>query len=260
MTWKPAGLSGLCVKALATSAAAPGAVWAATKPPRLFQSEDGGGTWDEVLGFARMRRRWWVQPAEKPHTGYVSTLAVSPADPDVMVAGIEAFKLLRSADGGRTSARLGRGVAFDAHRWPSSPSIRNACSSRPAWGFGSADAGATWTKTNGGLDRRYGFCLAPDPTDPDSAYLGAAPMRSAHTNNARACVYRFARGTWEKVQGGLPLEFDRLPYAIATSLHEPECVYVGIGDGTIWRSEDRGVSWNALAARLSGVRRLVLAS
>ena len=115
LTWGPAGLPGLCVKALATSAAAPGAVWAGTKPPQLFRSGDAGDTWEELPTFAEMRRWWWLQPAEKPRTAYVSTLAVSPSDPDVVVAGIEAFKLLRSSDGGRTWVRVGRGVALDAH-------------------------------------------------------------------------------------------------------------------------------------------------
>src|SRR4029078_3246870 len=38
ISWEPAGLGGMAVKALATSAAAPGELWAGTKPPRLFHS------------------------------------------------------------------------------------------------------------------------------------------------------------------------------------------------------------------------------
>ena len=121
----------------------------------------------------------------------------------------------------------------------------------------SADSGATWTKVDAELDRRYGFCLAPDPDDPESAFLGAAPLRSAHTANARACVFKLVSGRWEKLDQGLPVEFEHLPYAIATSPLEPESVYVGLGDGTIWYSTERG-SGGASALKLAGLRRLAL--
>jgi hypothetical protein len=245
------------VKALATSSAAPGVVWAATKPPALFRSRDAGDTWEELPAFARMRRRWWRQPAESPHTAYVSTLAVSPSDPEIVVAGIEAFKLLRSADGGRTWARVGRGVAWDAHELAFSPLAPERV--YLASGFGASvsdDSGAAWRKVGAGLDRRYGFCLAPDPLSPSSAYLAAAPMRTAHSANARACVFKLIDGEWRKLGGGLPDELASLPYAIAARDAD---VVAGLGDGTIWRSADAGGTWAQLEVRLDGVRRLVFA-
>jgi len=261
LTWRPAGLEGLSVKALATSLAAPGTIWAGTKPPRVFRSGDNGETWEELPAFARMRRWWWLQPAERPHTAYVSTLAVSPGDPDVIVAGIEAFKLLRSADGGRTWQRVGRGVALDAHELAFHPGDPERVFLAAGLGASvSLDSGATWTKMNAGLDRRYGFCVAPDPRDPESAFLGAAPLRTAHTANARACLFKLVHGRWEKVGHGLPEQFDRLPTTIATSPLEPESVYVGLSDGTIWHSSEGGGTWNVLAVRLPGLRRLVLIS
>ena len=72
--WQGAGLAGHIVKALAVSA---DTVWAGTKPPRLFKSDDAGTTWRELPAFAQMRRPWWFQPAERPFTSYVSTLACS---------------------------------------------------------------------------------------------------------------------------------------------------------------------------------------
>ena len=259
ISWEPAGLEGLTVKALATSAASPGVVWAATKPPRLFHSRDAGESWQELPSFARMRRRWWLQPAERPHTPYVSTLAVSPTDPDVVVAGIEGFKLLRSGDGGRTWQRLGRGVALDAHEVAFHPHDSRRVFLASGLGASiSGDSGATWSKVNDGLDRRYGFCVAPDPGDPRSAFLAAAPVRSAHTANARACIYRLAGDAWQKLGGGLPVELPQLPYAIATAVTEPESVYAGLGDGTIWHSGDSGRSWAKLTLAVPGLRRLVL--
>ena len=253
--WAPAGLDGHSVKAIETTPAAPGCVWAATKPPRLFRSGDRASTWAELPAFAAMRRPWWLQPAEKPHTAYVSTLAVSPVDPDVIVAGIEAFKLLRSSDGGRSWSRLGHGVAWDAHEVAFHPHEPNRVFL--AAGFGASrsdDAGASWTKVLDGLDRRYGFCLAPDPADPASVFMAAAPVRTAHTANAHACVVRLTGGRWETCRG-LPDDLAQLPYSIAASAND---VYVGLGDGTIWHSADAGASWTVLDAGLDGLRRLAI--
>lgn len=157
------------------------------------------------------------------------------------------------------AAPLVDGVGLDAHELAFHP--RNPRRVFLAAGFGasvSGDAGATWTKVNAGLDRRYGFCLAPDPADTESAYIAAAPLRSAHTANARACVFRLADGVWQKAQGGLPTELEQLPYAIATSPLEPSSVYVGLGGGAVWQSHDRGRTWTLLPIELPGLRRLVV--
>ena len=65
-TWSRAGLAGEIVKALAVGP--DGAVYAGTKPPALFVSRDAGESWLELEGFRAMRRWYWRQPAERPHT------------------------------------------------------------------------------------------------------------------------------------------------------------------------------------------------
>src|SRR2546423_8062751 len=112
-SWRPSGLDGRIVKALAMSAT-PGTVYAGTKPPALFRSRDGGQTWDELPALAAMRRPWWWQPADRPHAPYVSTPAAPFDRAGVLVAGIEAAKLLLSDDGGESWTRLRRGGAPDA--------------------------------------------------------------------------------------------------------------------------------------------------
>lgn len=259
-TWNPAGLDGVVVKALSVSGGAPGVVYAGTKPPRLYRSADGGTSWEECAGFARMRRPWWWQPAERPHTPYVSTLAASPDEPGVVLAGIEAAKLLRSTNGGDSWTRIGRGVAADAHELAFDP--RDGRHAYLAAGFGasiSSDSGATWRRIRAGLDRRYGFCLAPAPGRSGSVLLGAALMRSAHTSNARACLYRLDGDAWTKLAGGLPNELEQLPYALVTSTLEPRAVFAGLGDGKIWRSRDAGETWALLPVELDGLRRLAIA-
>ena len=253
LSWQPAGLRGEVVKALATSGPAAATVWAATKPPRLYRSRDAGESWEELHAFGRMRRPWWRQPAERPFTAYVSTLAVIGAEPEVVVAGIEAFKLLRSEDAGVTWGRIGRGIPFDAHELAADARGRLLL----AAGGGAAistDSGASWTRLKDGLDRRYAFCVAPDYAVPDSAYLAAAPMFSAHSANSRACIFRLDGQRWRMVHP----ELAELPNALATSPAQPGVVYAGLRDGTILHSPDRGDSWEVMPLKLNGVRRLAL--
>src|SRR5215831_11143544 len=96
-TWQPAGLAGHVVKSIAVSRGEPGAVYAGTKPALVFVSRDGGGQWEELSAFRRIfSRRFWFSPAEKPFTAYVQGIALSPTDPNVIVAGIEAGAVVRS--------------------------------------------------------------------------------------------------------------------------------------------------------------------
>ncbi len=102
-TWHPAGLAGRIVKSIAVSsfpggnAAEPGVIFAGTNSPAsIFTSKDGGENWTECEGFRRIRSRWfWFSPAEPPFTAYVQGIALSPADPNVIAAGIEYGAVVR---------------------------------------------------------------------------------------------------------------------------------------------------------------------
>src|SRR5205823_1545646 len=102
-TWQAAGLVELAVRSLAVSRSEPGTVYVGAKPPMLFVSRDGGATWTELSSFRKLQRWFWFSPAELPSlTPYVQSIALSPTDPNVIVAGIEAGAVVRSDDGGRT--------------------------------------------------------------------------------------------------------------------------------------------------------------
>jgi photosystem II stability/assembly factor-like uncharacterized protein len=115
VSWTPSGLDGMIVKSLAISPADPRVVYAGTKLPRIFKSENGGRDWGELAGFRQVRKWWWRQPAERPSVPYVSALAPAPADPDVIVAGIEAGAVLRTDDGGASWHGHLTGAVRDCH-------------------------------------------------------------------------------------------------------------------------------------------------
>lgn len=243
-SWQHAGLAGAIVKAFAV--AEDGTVYAGTKPPALFVSRDRGANWRELESLAAMRRWFWWQPAEKPHTPYVDALAVSP---EALLVGIEGGRILRSVDGGETWRRIRSGVAADCHALAVHP--HEAGWAYEAAGFGasfSRDGGATWTRNVEGLDGRYAMAIGVDPDDPERWYIGTAPMLRAHGTDARAAVYRGRPGEpWEKLVDGLDHQVRAI---VATA----DTVYAGLGNGEVLRSPD----WKPLPSSFDGLRALVV--
>jgi hypothetical protein len=270
-TWRDAGMRGHVVMSLAVSAAADDLVVAGTKPAAVFASRDGGASWVELDGFRRARRWYWWSPAEPPDfRAYVMGLGVSPTDPDVIVAGIEAGGGVRSGDGGRTWRGHRRHADLDCHalcfhahdgRW-----VYEAGGGGPAV---SRDGGERWTHPLHGLTTRYGMAVAADGERPEVWYVTAAPLWRVstlvrgpvgHTEGAaEAAVWRSSGGaSWQRLGGGLPQPIDSPPYGLATDRGASGHVYLGVANGTIWRSEDYGDHWEALPVRARGVRHLAV--
>jgi len=98
--WRAAGLPGHTVTSLAVSAVERGVVYAGTMPPLVFVSRDEGANWRELDAFRHIGSRWWWRsPAEPSLTAYVQSIALSPTNQNVIVAGIEAGAVVRSDDG-----------------------------------------------------------------------------------------------------------------------------------------------------------------
>lgn len=265
--WLPAGLAGQVVKALAVSPCEPGVVYAGLKSPaRMCVSRDAGAHWSELLGFRRIRSRWfWLSPAEAPFTAYVHGIALSPADPNVIVAGIEAGAVVRSGDGGQTWSDHRPGAVRDCH----SLAFHAADGAWAYEGGGggaavSRDGGRTWTQPRAGLDRRYVWACAADPARPEVWYVSASPMPSwrrpgpppAHVEgHAEAFIFRTVGGApWEKLGGGLPQPLNYMAYALLTDLAAPGQLYAGLSNGQVWHSANHGNTWQPLPFDLPRIR------
>src|SRR5260221_12796504 len=264
-TWQSIGLAGQIVKALSVSRTQPGTVYAGTKPACLFVSRDGRASWTELASFRRIRSRWfWFSPAEKPFTAYVQAIALSPADPNTIVVGIEAGAVVRSSDGGQTWSGHRRGALRDCHSLTFH--ITNGGWVYEGGGTGagvsaSRDAGATWTQPKEGLDRHYGWAVASDPAHPEVWYASVAPspMKAHSEHNAQAAIVRSVGGAqWQPLAGGLPQPLNHMPYALLTDPGAPGHVYTGLSNGEVWHSTDYGDSWHKLPFCLKGIHRALL--
>ena len=227
---------------------ADGTVYAGCEPSMLFRSRDGGRTWQELDALRRIPSAptWSFPP--RPWTSHVRAVAPSPHDASLLLVGIELGGLMWSDDGGRTWADHRPGAQRDVHALAWHPRVPGrayeAGGGGAAW---SSDGGRTWRAADDGRDRHYTWALAVDPDDPDCWYVSASPgPRYAHSRGrAEACVYRWrGAGPWERLGGGLPQPLDSMPYALAAADGE---LYAGLSDGRLYRSGDRGESWQELA-------------
>ena len=268
-TWHAAGLRGEVVKSLAASPRRPERLYAGTRPAAIFASHDGGATWAELEGFRQVRRWYWFSPAEPPSFApYVLGLSVSPADPDVIVAGIEAGAVLRSEDGGQTWAGHCPGADRDCHsltfhssdgRWAYEGGGGGAAVSR--------DGGRSWRKPKAGLDRRYCWACAADPERPEVWYVSASPgfswrhlrPRGHVDGDAGAYIFRSSGGApWEKLGGSLPQPLAYMAYALLTNAQAPGHLWAGLSNGDVWHSADYGDSWRQLPFNLGAIRRTMI--
>lgn len=257
-TWQPVGLDGHTVKAIAVSPHDPATIVAGTKPALLFVTRDAGQTWSELEGFRHIRgRRFWRSPAEKPFTAYVQGLAISPSDPDRILAGIEFGAVVRSEDGGHTWSNHISGTLRDCHTLRFHASDGNWAYEAGGTGGGAAvsrDGGRTWRKAKSGLAKHYGVACAADPERPELWYVSVAPgPGKAYGAVAEAYLYRASEGgKWEPI-GWETHPMSSMPTALATDPAAPGHLYAGLTNGQIWHSPDYGDSWAQLPFQMDGI-------
>jgi photosystem II stability/assembly factor-like uncharacterized protein len=213
-------LDGGPVWALAAHPTRRGWLFAGTKTNGILRSTDGGATW---------------QPASRGlENAWVRSFAVDPAEPGVILAGVEGspLSLYKSTDGGNSWRPAGAGflppnivsLAFDPRR----PRTIYAAGELGPGVYRSTDGGARWSLRGTGLT--YGATtLAVSPTTPGLLYSGSFG------------VYRSTDGgaTWQPGGTG--------PDWVATLAVEPHSgVLWAAARNGLFKSADRARTWRLL--------------
>lgn len=259
LTWVRSGMDGHIVKALTVSPQDPDVVYAGTKPALMFVSRDGGQAWRELRAFRRIPNRWWwFSPAEPGDwRAYVMAIAVSPIDPDVLLAGVELGAVVRSEDGGETWSRHRSGALRDCHSLKFH--ARDGSWVYEAGGTGggasySRDGGKSFRKAKRGLAKNYGIVCAADPQKPEIWYVCVAPSpTNAFGKQPQVYLYRANGGAgWQPI-GWQPHPLPVAPTALITVPGAPGHLYAGLYNGDVWHSSDYGDSWEQLPFNMSGI-------
>jgi photosystem II stability/assembly factor-like uncharacterized protein len=250
-----------------------GMLYAGGDPGVLFESHDGGTTWT-------LNRSLWEhasRPSWEPGGGglCLHSIVPWPGDPERLALAISAAGVFLTDDGGQTWRHGNKGLLPRYLPEESRAGATNLCvhrlrraAKRPERMFmqfhggvyRSDDGGESWTDIGTGLPSDFGFPMAVDPADADSAYV--IPLNADTdrvTPGGRVAVYetRDAGSHWAARGEGLPQEdayltvlrhgMDQTGEGRALEL------YFGATSGDVFGSGDAGSSWFSAASRLPPV-------
>jgi hypothetical protein len=247
----------------------PGVLWAGTIPGGLFRSTDRGATWTLV-------RSLWDHPTrpEWMGGGYdapgIHSICVDPRDSRRISVAVSTAGVWQTRDRGETwdlrasgmraeympPEQQGEPLVQDVHRMVSSASnpdifwVQHHCGV-----FRSTDAAQSWHEIENTALSKFGFTVAVDPHDANTAWFVPAVKDEKRVPvDAKLAVTRTHDGgrSFEVLREGLPTgpSYD-LIYRHALDIDRAgERLAFGSTTGGLWISENRGDSWQCVSAHL----------
>ena len=245
-------------------------VYAGVEDAALFQSKDGGHSWQELPGL----RGHGTGPKWQPGAGgmCLHTILLDPKNPGRIYIAISAAGAFRTDDGGETWKPINRGlhsqyipdpraeVGHCVHHVAMHPSRPNTLFMQKHWDvMRSDDGGDNWTEVSGNLPTDFGFVIDVHAHEPETIYV--VPIKSDgehYVHEGKLRVFRSRKGgnEWEALTKGLPQKdcyVNVLRDAMAVDSLDKCGIYFGTTGGQVYASADAGDSWMPIVRDLPAV-------
>ena len=248
----------------------PDHVYAGVEDAALFESKDGGTSWQELSGL----RKHDTGPKWQPGAGgmCLHTVLIDPKDPKRMFIAISAAGAFRTDDGGKTWKPINRGlhsqyipdpnaeVGHCVHRIAFHPSRPERLFMQKHWDvMRSENAGDMWGEVSGNLPSDFGFPIDVHAHEPETIYVVPIKSDSEHfPPDGKLRVYRSRSGgnEWEELTKGLPQRdcyVNVLRDAMSVDGLDPCGIYFGTTGGQVYGSANAGDSWTPIVRDLPAV-------
>jgi photosystem II stability/assembly factor-like uncharacterized protein len=245
-------------------------VYAGVEDAALFESKDGGQTWQELAGL----RGHGTGPKWQPGAGgmCLHSVLLDPKNSKRMFIAISAAGAFRTDDGGRSWKPINQGlhsqyipdpkaeVGHCVHHIAMHPKRPNTLFMQKHWDvMRSDDAGDSWREVSGNLPTDFGFPIDIHAHEPDTIYVVPIKSDSEHfPPDGKLRVYRSRTGgnEWEELTKGLPQRdcyVNVLRDAMTVDSLDSCGIYFGTTGGQVYGSADGGDTWNAIVRDLPAV-------
>jgi len=174
-------------------------------------------------------------------------IAINPAHPEDLYAGLEVGGVIRSGDGGNTWQAVNNGLApsearLDLHGVQVSAAQPDTVFISVRAGlFRSRDRGEHWEPIDLRTFSPITYCrdLRIAPHDPRTLYMSLGKA----ARSSEGALYRSSDlgVTWERVDRGLTPKSTMM--AVALTARQPACVYCCTRDGEVFGTHDGGATW-----------------
>ncbi len=237
------------------------------EPASLFESGDGGDSWEMVPGISNHphARKW------NPGAGGLCMHTILREGNRVHL-GISTGGHYLSEDGGATFTASNRGIGagfvpdpfpefgqcvHKIARHPDAPG-RLYLQNHGGWpdrpGIGvvrSDDHGHTWRSISKGLPSDFGFPIVVHPHDPDTVYVLPLEPQTRTCPGGAPAVWRSEDGgdSWGRLARGLPKKesfFTVQRDAMDIDELRSPALYFGTTTGQLWMGRDGGEDWSCL--------------
>lgn len=247
----------------------PGVLWAGTLPGGLFRSNDRGDSWHLVESLWRLpeRAQWMGGGYDVPG---IHSVCVDPRNSRSLLVGVSCGGAWLTNDGGESWSARAKGMVAsymppelaeveavqDPHRI-----VRCAGEPDKLWCqhhngiWRSVDNGANWTEVRAAPLSNFGFAVAVDPRDGETAWFVPAEADSRRIPpRAALAVTRTIDGgrSFTAWRGGLPQQhcYDLVyRHGLAVS-DDGRLLLMGSTTGGAWMSEDGGGQWQTISTTL----------